>query len=66
MKLVKFTNSFNNKPLYINIFQIGSVSESEKGGTTITSTTHNNGGFIVKESLEYVLIQIEHYMKNNN
>ena len=63
MKLVKFTNSFNNKPLYINIFQIGSVSESERG-TTITSTTHNNGGFIVEESLEYVINQIEYATLN--
>jgi hypothetical protein len=66
MKLVKFTNSFNNKPLYINIFQIGSVSETERGGTKITSTTHNNGGFTVVESVQYVINQIEHYMKNNN
>lgn len=66
MKLVKFTLSYDNKPLYLNIFQIGSVSESDKGGTIITSTTHNNGGFIVKESLKYVVTHIEHYMKNNN
>jgi len=58
MKLLKFTNAYNNKPLYLNIFQIGSVSESERGGTKITSTTHNNGGFTVVESVQYVVEKI--------
>lgn len=43
-----------NKPVYININRIGDFYEYD-GGTSVGVTTHNNGGFEVKESVEEVL-----------
>ncbi len=43
-----------NIPVYININHTGDFYEYN-GGTSIGVTTHNNGGFKVKESVEEVL-----------
>ena len=67
MKLIKLT-SFNNKtPIYINIDMIGHLYEVEekdfnrepKKYTVIGTTTHNNGGFKVIESIQEVFNRIK-------
>ena len=63
MKLIKLT-LFNNKtPIYINVEMIGHLYEVEekdfnrepKKYTVIGTTTHNNGGFKVIESVDKIL-----------
>ena len=54
MKIIKLTSKNMNKPIYININHIGDFYEYE-GGTSVGVTTHNNGDFKVKESVEEVL-----------
>lgn len=54
MKFIKLTSKKMNKPVYININRIGDFYEYD-GGTSVGVTTHNNGGFEVKESVEEVL-----------
>ena len=67
MKLIKLT-LFNNKtPIYINIDMIGHLYEVEekdfnrepKKYTVIGTTTHNNGGFKVIESIQEVFNRIK-------
>ena len=67
MKLIKLT-SFNSKtPIYINVEMIGSLNEVEerdfnrepKKYTVIGTTTHNNGGFKVIESIQEVFNRIK-------
>lgn len=58
MKIIKLTSKVMDKPIYININYIGDFYEY-KGGTSVGVTTHNNGGFKVKESVEEVLKLIE-------
>jgi uncharacterized protein YlzI (FlbEa/FlbD family) len=54
MRLIKLTSKINGKSVYINLDYIGDFYEYE-GGTSIGVTTHNNGGFKVKETVEEVL-----------
>jgi uncharacterized protein YlzI (FlbEa/FlbD family) len=54
MRLIKLTSKTNGKSVYINLNHIGDFYEYE-GGTSIGVTTHNNGGFKVKETVEEVL-----------
>ena len=64
MKLIKLT-SLDKKPIYINIDMIGHLFEVEatmeygkiieEKHTKIGVTTHNNGGFRVKESIDEIL-----------
>ena len=54
MRLIKLTSKINGKSVYINLDHIGDFYEYE-GGTSIGVTTHNNGGFKVKETVEEVL-----------
>ena len=61
MELIKVTGTNKNTTIYINPNQIGHITNSgEDGATKIGVTTHNNGGFEVKESIEEVLKLIEH------
>jgi hypothetical protein len=65
MKFIKVTNLSNKKPIYINIKEIGhfyrvdaktkyaGILEAEH--TIIGVTTHNNGGFMIIETLEEIL-----------
>jgi hypothetical protein len=67
MKLIKLTSHKNDEPIYININEIGHFYEVNEGqmwyqGEPITKkhtavgvTTHNNGGFKVKETAEEIL-----------
>ena len=72
MHLIKVTSFTTNKPIYINIDAIGHIHEVETkneygkqidGYTSIGVTTHNNGGFKVKESVDEVVKQINEVNK---
>jgi len=65
MKIIKVTSLKDNKPIYINVEQIGhfyrvpekksygSVDEVEH--TRVGVTTHNNGGFSIVETPETLI-----------
>ncbi len=69
MRLIKVTPLKGNTPIYINIDMIGhfyEVEETRSYGSVdkpkhsrIGVTTHNNGGFEVKESEEEILTLIK-------
>ena len=56
MKLISVTN-LQGKVIFININHIGHIFEG-KEYTVIGVTTHNNGGFQVKESAEDIITKI--------
>ena len=71
MKLIKLTSHSDNSPIYINIDEIGHFNEGEVSKmnsngvgfkmekfTTVGVTTHNNGGFRVKETPEEIIEKI--------
>lgn len=61
MKLIKLTSAHNSKPVYINIEYIGHMFEVGKDKlnyTVVGVTTHNNGGFEVKETVEQIIFLI--------
>ena len=68
MRIIKLTNVYNNKQhttVYVNIECIGHISEvpdrialnrvEEPAHTMLGVTTHNNGGFKVKETAKEIL-----------
>lgn len=61
MRIIKLTNVFRErepKPVYVAVEMIGHISrivESEKEYTNLGVTTHNNGGFKVKETPEEII-----------
>jgi hypothetical protein len=69
MNIIKLTSLNHNSPIYINVDCIGHFIEvEEKLGygrvvtekhTRIGVTTHNNGGFEVKESAEVIFYLIK-------
>ena len=71
MKLIKLTSHSGNSPIYINIDEIGHFNEGEvpkmnsngvfkpEKFTTVGVTTHNNGGFRVKETPEEIIEKIK-------
>ena len=72
MKFIKLTNLKDEQPIYINVDQIGHFYHQENkieygritkpSLTCVGVTTHNNGGFEVKETIEEIL----HLIKCNN
>jgi len=68
MKLIKVTSIADSKPVYINVTQIGHIYEVEakysygrtetEKHTRIGVTTHNNGGFSVKETIKQIMKMI--------
>lgn len=58
MKIIKVTSKSMNKSVYINVNHIGEFHEWD-GGTRIGVTTHNNGGYQVKETIDEVLMLIK-------
>lgn len=68
MKLIKVTSAADNKAIYINITQIGHIYEVEakfeygrlkkEKHTRMGVTTHNNGGFEVKETTKQIMKMI--------
>lgn len=69
MNIIKLTSLNNNFPIYINTDHIGHFYEVEEKivykkvekekHTRIGVTTHNNGGFEVKESVEVIISLIK-------
>jgi hypothetical protein len=65
MNIIKLTSLNHNSPIYINVDCIGHFIEVEEKiqygrvekekHTRIGVTTHNNGGFEVKESAEVII-----------
>ena len=68
MWVIKVTSLQNKKPIYININMIGHFYEVEEKiqygrvetpkHTVIGTTTHNNGGFKVTESVKEIAMRI--------
>jgi hypothetical protein len=65
MKIIKVTSLEDKKPIYINVNMIGhfyTVQETVSYGrmekiehTRVGVVTHNNGGFAIVESVDYIL-----------
>lgn len=56
--IIVHSNRIEKQPVYININHIGHFYRTLKGYTNIGVTTHNNGGFDVKETVEEVIEMI--------
>jgi len=65
MKIIKLTSKTTGGPIYINVDAIGhfysyrdkeptSVLKPDEHMTVVGVTTHNNGGFKVKETVEQI------------
>ena len=77
MKIIKLTSHKDDGFIYININEIGHFYEvkasqmwhqgepTTKKHTVIGVTTHNNGGFKVKETPEEIIVKIK-MIKNAN
>jgi hypothetical protein len=56
MKIIKLTSNYDGGVIYINVEHIGHFYYNKtKSNTTVGVTTHNNGGFSVKETPEEIL-----------
>ena len=65
MKIIKLTSLKDKKPVYINVDMIGHFYPVEEtvtygriekpGHTRVGVATHNNGGFEIFESSDYIL-----------
>jgi hypothetical protein len=61
MRIIKLTNVFRErepKPVYVVAEMIGHISRTVEDGKEYTNlgiTTHNNGGFKVKETPEEII-----------
>jgi len=66
MKIIALTSNVDGKIVYINIDTIGHIYDVEKKErygedkkyTKVGTTTHNNGGFEVKENAKTILKMI--------
>lgn len=77
MKLIKLTSHSDDRPIYININEIGHIYEVKQSEdwfqgkpivekfTRVGVKTHNDGGFIVKETPEKIIEKIK-MIKNAN
>ena len=78
MKLIKLTSYSDNGPIYININEIGHFNEGEgykmnsngvghkmEKYTKVGVTTHNDGGFKVKETPSEIIEKIK-IIRNGN
>ena len=55
MKTIKLTNANDGGEIYINVEQIGHYYDNKiRKNTTVGVTTHNNGGFSVKETADEI------------
>jgi len=60
MKIIELTSANDGGKIYINVEHIGHFYESKhKSNTTLGVTTHNNGGFSVKETVQQILDKIK-------
>ena len=60
MRLIELTNIYSTpKPVFVNVKHIGAFSRShdrDKGEyTNLGVTTHNNGGYYIKETPEEII-----------
>lgn len=63
MKTITLTSAYDGGKIYINVEQIGHYYDNEtKNNTTVGVTTHNNGGFSVKETSEQIYDMISKLM----
>lgn len=53
-RFIVLTNTYNKKPIYINIDMIGDIRQDDNC-SVIGHLTHNNGGFKVVEDVEEIL-----------
>lgn len=68
MYLLKLTSTLDNKPVYISVEHVGHFYRveakieyghiTEPAHTRIGVTTHNNGGFKVKETCDEIIEQL--------
>jgi len=68
-EFIKLTNLKDEQPIYINVDYIGHLCEVKeksayghvetKAHTVVGTTTHNNGGFQVVETLEEIFEQLK-------
>lgn len=59
MKIIKLTSKTTGGPIYINVDAIGHFysnrdKDTDELITVVGVTTHNNGGFKVKETVEQI------------
>ena len=60
MAIIRLTSERTNDYVWLNTDLIGHIYVSEKDGATIVGvTSHNNGGFKVKEKPEEIVKRIE-------
>lgn len=60
MALIRLTSQRSDDYVYLNSDLIGHIYVSEKDGCTIVGvTSHNNGGFKVKETPSEIVSRIE-------
>jgi hypothetical protein len=65
MKIIEVTSAMNDGKIYVNIEHIGHIYENQNNhnnefsSTTLGVTTHNNGGFKIKETAKQVLTLIK-------
>jgi hypothetical protein len=58
MKIVTLTSVPSNKKIFFTVPSTGVqwiISENDKGFTNLCDGVHNNGGWIVRESVETIL-----------
>jgi len=64
MKIIKLTSKTTGGPIYINVDAIGHFysnrdKDTDEFLTVVGVTTHNNGGFKVREDAEQILKMIK-------
>jgi len=76
MKMIKVTSNSDGGNIYINVEHIGHMYEvkdkmvhnsiEKKAHTKIGVTTHNNGGFEVKETVKQIVKQMGDIVKKSD
>jgi len=62
MKIITLTSNYDGELIYINTDSIGHIYDEETY-TVVGTTTHNNGGFKVKENAKTILNIISEFTK---
>jgi hypothetical protein len=62
MKIIALTSNYDGELIYINTDLIGHIYDEETY-TVVGTTTHNNGGFKVKENAKTILNIINEFTK---
>lgn len=69
MKIIKLTSATTSSPVYINVEAIGHFyshrdKKTDELVTVVGVTTHNNGGFRVKEDAEQIRRMLNYKTKS--